>query len=74
MTHSITVLDDGTTRISVDFTDEGVELAGCTYVKGGDEEARAYLSIFEQDLRRNYAHLFPQPELIIEPFEEAGDE
>lgn len=74
MTYTITVLGDETTKIDVSFADEDVVLTGCTYVKGGEEEALAYLPTFERDLRRNYAHLFPQPEIIIEPIEEAGNE
>jgi len=57
--HIITVNPDGTTRIQVDFTDEGVNLQGETILKGGEVEALAYLPIFEADLRRNYIELFP---------------
>lgn len=62
MIHNITVLDNGTTKIEVDFSDEGVNLQGETFVKGGEEEAKNYLPTFEQDLRRNYSELFPKPE------------
>lgn len=62
MTYELEVLDNGTTRILVDFTDEEVNLTGETTVKGGQEEAEGYLPIFERDLRANYSHLFPQPE------------
>lgn len=68
MTHKVTVLDDGTTKIEVDFSDEGINLRGETYVKGGEAEAKNYLPIFEQDLRRNYSELFPKSE--PEPMEE----
>lgn len=66
MMHNITVLDNGTTKIEVDFSDEGVNLQGETFVKGGEEEAKNYLPTFEQDLRRNYSELFPEPETIPE--------
>ncbi|NNG67356.1 hypothetical protein [Caldanaerobacter subterraneus] len=68
MTYKITVLDDGTTKIEIDFSDEGVNLKGETTVKGGEVEALNYLPIFEEDLRRNYSELFPkpEPELTIE--------
>ncbi len=62
MTHTVTVLD-GVARVEVSFTDEGVDLAGVTHVKGGEAEALAYLPIFEADLRRNFAELFPIPEM-----------
>jgi hypothetical protein len=63
MLHNITVMDDGTTKIEVDFSDEDVNLHGVTHVKGGEAEALQYLSVFENDLRRNNADLFPQPEM-----------
>lgn len=62
MTHTLTVNQDGTTTLVVDFADEGVELLGETTVKGGEAEALQYLPVVEADLRRNYAHLFPAPE------------
>ncbi|MDK2793480.1 MAG: hypothetical protein PWP75_108 [Caldanaerobacter sp.] len=62
MTHNITVLDNGTTKIEVDFSDENVNLRGETFVKGGETEALNYLPVFEQDLRRNYSELFPKPD------------
>ena len=61
MTHLITVNHDGTATLAADFSDEGVALQGNTHVKGGEAEALAYLPVFERDLRRNYAHLFPTP-------------
>jgi hypothetical protein len=63
MTYVLAVNPDGTTIIQVDFSDEGVALTGETRIKGGEAEALAYLPIFEADLRRNYAELFPLPEL-----------
>ena len=68
MTHYLTVEPNGTTRIDVDFADEGVDLAGVTHVRGGEAEALIYLRVFEADLRSNYVELFPQPELV-----EGGD-
>jgi hypothetical protein len=61
MTHVLTLLDDGTTRVQVDFADEGVDLQGTTHVKGDETAALRYLPTFERDLRSNYAHLFPAP-------------
>lgn len=62
MIYDITVLDNGTSTIAINFRDEGVELEGETNIKGGQEEAEQYISVFERDLRNNFAHLFPQPE------------
>lgn len=73
MTHTITNLHDGTIRIDVDFSDEGVDLQGTTHVKGGEAEALAYVPVFERDLRRNYSQLFPEPEPEPEP-EGGGEE
>ncbi len=75
MTHLITVNHDGTATLTVDFSDEGVGLQGKTHVTGGEAEALAYLPVFERDLRRNYAHLFPTPDPDPdEPAEEEMDE
>ena len=62
MTYQIIAFDNGTHRIQVSFSDEGVALEGETTVKGSPEDAERYVSVFERDLRTNYAHLFPQPE------------
>lgn len=68
MTHDITEGQDGTTIITVDFADEGVELQGSTRVKGGLDAAHNYLPVFEADLRANYIDRFPVSE--PEPEEE----
>jgi len=62
MTYQITDMGNGTHQIQVSFSDEGVALEGETTVKGTLEDAERYVSVFERDLRTNYAHLFPQPE------------
>lgn len=62
MTYQITDMGNGTHQIQVSFFDEGVELEGETTVKGTPEDAEWYVSVFERDLRTNYAHIFPQPE------------
>ncbi len=61
MTYVLTVNGDGTTTIEISFIDEGVDIQGRTNVKGGEAEALSYLPVFEADLRRNYADLFPLP-------------
>ena len=63
MTHNIKVNQNGTTTIQVDFSDEDVNLQGKTSVKGGEGAAMAYLPTFEADLRRNFADMFPLPEV-----------
>ena len=62
MTYQITDMGNGTHQIQVSFFDEGVELEGETTAKGTPEDAERYVSVFERDLRTNYAHIFPQPE------------
>lgn len=61
MTNTVTINEDGTTTIAVDFADEGITLTGETAVKGNESDALRYLPTFEADLRRNYADLFPLP-------------
>jgi hypothetical protein len=63
MKQTITYIDSKTTKLTLDFTDEDVNLVGETLVKGGESDAIAYAPFFETDLRRNNAELFPQPEL-----------
>lgn len=70
MTHEIMVLGDGTVRIAVSFRDEGVDLSGVTHIRGSEADALRYLPVFEQDLRRNFAHLFPLPPPAVPVFEE----
>ena len=62
MTHTFEA-EGNTTRIVVDFADEGVDLAGETSIIGDEQKASAYLPFFERDLRRNFADKFPQPEV-----------
>lgn len=61
MTYNMTESENNTTVIEVSFQDEGIDLIGRTTVKGKTESAQGYLPIFEADLRRNYAELFPPP-------------
>ena len=74
MTYQITDMGNGTHKIQVSFSDEGVALEGETTVKGSPEDAERYVSVFERDLRINYAHLFPQPELEQHDEEVLDDE
>ena len=67
-------VDNNRTRLTVDFMDEGVDLAGTMLVVGDDSAALAYAHFFEQDLRRNNAELFPVPEPIEAPEMPGGDE
>lgn len=56
--------DGDTITIQVSFADEAVDLSGETSVKGGESAALAYLPVFESDLRRNFADMFPVPEVV----------
>ena len=55
--------DEKTTRLIIDFSDEGVDLCGDILVAGDEQAALGYAPFFEADLRRNYAELFPRPEM-----------
>ena len=68
------VIGEKLTKLTIDFTDEGVFLIGETEVVGNEDTARAYASFFEADLRRNNAELFPVPEPIEAPEMPGGDE
>lgn len=63
MTYKLIENEDGTTTIQISFLDEGVGLEGETRVKGDKGKALAYITTYEKDLRRNYADLFPVPEI-----------
>lgn len=62
MKYEITVVGK-TSILGVSFADEGVELTEYIKVDGNEQAALAYLPFFVADLKRNYAHLFPQPEV-----------
>ena len=68
------IIDEKLTKLTIDFSDENVELVGETEVVGNESIARAYASFFEADLRRNNAELFPVPEPIDAPEEMLGGE
>ena len=74
MIATIEIIDDKRTKLTVDFSDEGVSLVGETEVVGDEGKALAYAHFFEQDLRRNNAELFPVPEPIEAPEMPGGDE
>ena len=57
------IISEKLTKLTIDFSDEGVSLVGETEVVGNEDTARGYASFFEQDLRRNNAELFPVPEM-----------
>ena len=60
------MIDDKRTKLTIDFSDEGVSLVGETEVVGDESKALAYAHFFEQDLRRNNAELFPVVEMSAE--------
>ena len=59
------IINDKRTKLTIDFSDEGVSLVGETEVVGDEGKALAYAHFFEQDLRRNNTELFPVPEIEI---------
>ena len=61
MIYELSPQADSTTRISVDYRDEGIQLQGTTHVAGEEDAAQAYVAVFDRDLRTNYRHLFPTP-------------
>lgn len=66
MNQTITENADGTSRIDIDFADEGIDLQATTSVIGGEGKARGYAATFAEDIRRNNSHLFPIPEPVSE--------
>ena len=74
MIATIEIIGEKLTKLTIDFSDEGVFLTGETEVVGNEDTARAYAHFFEQDLRRNNAELFPVPEPIEAPEMPGGDE
>lgn len=70
MTHTITDNQDGTMNLTVDFTDESVDLQGETNIKGDISVATGYVKVFENDLRNNFAAMFP----VAVPAPEGGIE
>jgi hypothetical protein len=61
MIYELSPQADSTTRISVDYRDEGIQLQGTTHVAAEEDAAQAYVAVFDRDLRTNYRHLFPTP-------------
>ena len=57
------IISEKLTKLTIDFSDEGVELIGVTEIIGDESKALAYAHFFEADLRRNNAELFPVPEM-----------
>lgn len=66
------IISEKLTKLTIDFSDEGVSLVGGTEVVGDEGKALAYAHFFEQDLRRNNAELFPVPEMPEAPEEMPG--
>jgi hypothetical protein len=48
------------------FADEGVNLNVSRNVAGNAEKAMTQVKVLEADTRKNYADLFPLPEVVIE--------
>ena len=61
MEYNIEELENGITKLTVDFSDEGIELQGETTVKSSKEDAEKYVDTFAKDLKQNNIELFPEP-------------
>ena len=61
------IISEKLTKLTIDFSDENIVLVGETEVVGDESKALAYAHFFEQDLRRNNAELFPQPDIPATP-------
>jgi hypothetical protein len=70
MTYYITELENGITKLIVDFSDEGIDLQGETTVKGTQTDAEKYTITFAKDLKKNNIELFPMPPEPEHPEEE----
>jgi len=62
MESTITEIEEGKQKIEIDFSDEDVDLQAETTVLGNEAAAQRYLSTFENDIRCQNRHKFPQPE------------
>ena len=70
MTYNIEELENGTTKLTVDFSDENIDLQGETTVKGTTKDAEKYVQTFANDLKQNNIELFPKPPEPDHPEEE----
>lgn len=77
---TITDNENGTCTLHISFEDEGIKneldqfLTGTILVEGTTAQASDYANIFEADLRRCNAKLFPIPEPIAAPGDMFGGE
>jgi hypothetical protein len=61
MKHTITNAGPGAQNVSLDYTDEGVNLIIDRTVTGLPADAETYVPAFDQDVRANFSHMFPPP-------------
>jgi hypothetical protein len=61
MNYTIEPINEKITKLSVDFSDEDIDLQGETTVKGTEEDAEKYVKTFANDLKQNNIELFPKP-------------
>jgi hypothetical protein len=66
MTYQLIEDGSGITDIQMGFADEGVNLNVSRKVAGNAEKAMTQVKVLEADTRKNYADLFPLPEVVIE--------
>lgn len=61
MNHTITNAGPGSLKISLDYTDEGIDLVMERQVTGSPADAESHVPAFDQDVRTNFAYMFPLP-------------
>jgi hypothetical protein len=66
MTYQLIEDGSGITDIQMGFADEGVNLNVSRKVAGNAEKAMTQVKVLEADTRKDYADLFPLPEVVIE--------
>lgn len=66
MTYQLIDAGSGITDIQMGFADEGVNLNVSRKVAGNAEKAMTQVKVLEADTRKDYADLFPLPEVVIE--------
>ncbi|NLZ76755.1 MAG: hypothetical protein GX911_02160 [Spirochaetales bacterium] len=66
MTYQFVTTDSGITEILMEFLDEGVNLTVSRKVAGDTEKAMTQVKVLEADARRDYAELFPLPEVMTD--------
>ncbi len=62
MISTVTQIGERLYKVSLDYTDEGVELADSRTVSGDYADAVGYVRHFDRDMRTAHTRLFPVPD------------